>query len=41
MEKQRVNADYKFIVETKIIKFGYCKVRMGRPGGGGEERWEK
>jgi hypothetical protein len=35
----RRNGEYKSISEKNL---GVCsKVKMGEPGGGGEERWEK
>jgi hypothetical protein len=38
---ERDKTEYKFIVGILCSKKGVCKVGMGRPGGGGEERWEK
>jgi hypothetical protein len=36
--KQNINLSLKPCYPKKE---GVCKVKMGRPGGGGEERWEK
>jgi len=36
----RRDSEYKSISEKKFLKIG-IKVKMGEPGGGGEERWEK